>query len=580
MAISRQSAVLRDTFGSVRHIVSYSVIMSFVYGLLKLAGPLFMILIFNQVLPSRSTPTLTALLLLLVTIIAVMALLDYSRRRILARFGAQFQERIEDHLLGTMGRDAFARRGSKPAEGLNEADQLRSFFHSGSLVTILDFMWSPVFLAVVFLIAPMVGWVVVAGLILLVIINTVRSYFEKGRGERNRLAGDRIKELKEKLQTSRHVIESQQMMGTYNQRWMQARRHSRDAAVELRDWDAWFGIMSSHTATMIQYMALAAGAYLTIQGQLTIGAMVACMYLTRFALHPTERFLRQVPKIREAREHWKNLDRTLSAAKPPVATVEGVEALHLSQLMVRCPITKNKLLRNINIDIAPGTAVEIIGPAGSGKTVLAETLVGRFPRAGGNVLLGTISLNRLSLDDAARMIGYVPQQVDFISGTIAENIAGLDSDPDLDRIAVVADLAGVHHRILSLPEGYSTEIDPVGSIFSKSERHQLALARALYPDPQLIIVDEPDGSFKAAQAGNLQEYLSGFLARGGILIVLAEKPLGTHHATRRFLLANGELREAKLDRASESNIVRVRNGAPPKPEMSDESTKEKGGKAA
>ena len=557
MTIGRQSDVLRRTLGDTRHIVTSSVMMSLVYGLLKLAGPLFMILIFNQVLPARSTATLTALLLLLMVIIATMALIDYSRRRILARFGAQFQERVEDHIFSNAGRPTFSRRGSKPADGLNEADQLRSFFHSGSLVAILDFMWSPVFLMVVFLIAPMVGWVVVVGLILLLVINTVRNSFERGRGERNREAGDKIRELKDKLLTSRHVIESQQMMGTFNQRWVQARRRSRDAAVELKDWDAWFAILSSHTATMVQYAALAAGAYLTINGQLTIGAMVACMYLTRFALHPAERFLKQVPKIREAIVNWRNLDKTLGAAQVPTAVVDVAVALRLSQVMARCPTTKNKLLRNINCEFSPGSFVEIIGNGGAGKTVFAELLVGRFPRAAGSMLLGTVDVERLSIDDAARTFGYVPQQVAFINGTIAENIACLDNQPDINMITWVARLAGVHDKILSLPEGYCSEIDQAGSIFSHSERFRLALARALYWEPKLLIVDEPDSTLVDAFSSGLQNYFTEFLSRGGILIVLSRTPLANQRATRRFSLVSGELKELKSTGLLEKRMLRT-----------------------
>lgn len=560
LAISKQSNVLRDTFQSVRHIVSFSVVMSLVYGLLKLAGPLFMILIFNQVLPSRSESTLVALLLLLVVVITVMTLLDYARRRILARFGAQFQERIEDHIFSNTRRDAyFTRRGIKPAAGLNEADQLRSFFHSGSLVSILDFLWSPVFLALVFLISALIGWVVVAGLALLVIINAVSVNFEKGRGERHREAGERVGDLKDKLLVSRHVIESQQMMATYNERWVVARRRSRDAAVELKDWDAWFAILSSHTALLTQYAALAAGAYLTIEGELTIGTMIACMYLARFALHPTERFLKQVPRIREAVESWNSLDRTLSAAVAPVTAPEGEAALRLSQVMVRCPITKNKLLRNISAIISPGTSVEIVGGGGSGKTVLAETFIGRFPRASGNVRLGVIDLDRLSITDAAKTIGYIPQQVDFISGTIEENIAGLDTELDKDRLMQVARLAHVHDKILSLPDGYLTTIDSVGSIFSKSERHQLALARALYPNPKMLIVDEPDATFRDALSTGLQNEFADFLVGGGILIMLTQVALETYHPTRRFTINLGDLKEVKLDRISEGKVVRVRS---------------------
>jgi ATP-binding cassette subfamily C protein len=503
-----------------------------------------MILVFDRVLPSQSSATLVSLLLILIIVIAVMALLDYSRRRVLARFGAQFQERIEEHIFSAMSRDAyFGRGGSKPALGLNEADKLRGFFHSGSLVSILDFLWSPVFLAVVFVISPFIGWIVTAGLALLILINVLNFKLAKAREERHSEAKEGIGDLKDTLVASRHVIESQQMVAAYNKRWVRARRRSRDTAVEYKDFTGWFSTMSSHTALLLQYVALAAAAYLTITGELTIGSMVAAMVLTRNVANATERFVKQVPSIREARGNWASLDRILSASRLPTATLEGAPALHLSQISVRCQLTKNKLLRNLNLEVAPGSSIEIVGGGGSGKTVLAETLIGRFPRTAGKVLLGTIDVERLSIADAGKTFGYVPQVVHFIAGTIEDNIAGLETEPDRARLVHVARLAQIHDRIVSFPDGYLTSIDALGSLFSKSERHALALARALYPDPNLLIVDEPDTSFRDGLSKGLKNEVGALLARGGILILLTRVALKSYRASRSFTLDSGSLKE-------------------------------------
>lgn len=565
MASRNNENVLRDTFNSLRHIIYFSVGLSLVHGILKLAGPLFMILIFDRVLPARSEATLVVLLMLVVVVIAIMALIDYSRRRILARFGAQFQERIEDHIFNSRARSVyFARSGSKPAAGLNEADQLRGFFHSGSLITILDFMWSPVFLTVLFVIDPIIGWAVVAGLVILALINTMRVSMDKGRDERQTDSKNRVNDLRDGLVQSRHVIESQQMMGAYNKRWLAARRESRDAAVELKDRSAWFSILSSKTAMLIQYTTLAAGAYLTIEGKLTVGGMVASMYLARHVFYPAERFLRQVPNIKEAIANWKSLDRALSTTIAPTATPGGPATLSLTSVKARCAMTKNQLIRNVSVDIAPGTSIEIVGGGGSGKTILAETLIGRFPRNSGKILLGAVDVERLSITDALQTFGYVPQRIDFINGTIEENIAGLDPDPSKERLTHVARLARVHDKIVSLPDGYLTRIDAIGSIFSKSERHQLALARALYPNPNVLIVDEPDTTFRDALPRDLHDEFRDFLARGGILILLTRVALKRFHPNRRFNLNEGVLREVKppqtTDSKADMKVVRVHNG--------------------
>lgn len=561
MASSKRSSVLSDIYNGVRHIVYFAIAMSVIRGLLKLAGPLFMILMFNQVLPSRSVPTLVALFLLLVVILAIMALLDYSRRRILARFGAQFQERVEDHIFSSAARSAYFAGGrGKPAAGLNEVDQLRGFFHSGSLVTILDFFWSPVFLAVVFLIASTVGWVVVAGLALLVLINMLKVSAERARAERYAEAKETIGTLKNTLMTSRHVIESQQMMADYNKRWVLARRSARDTSVELKDLNGWFSILSSHAALLIQYAALAVGAYLTIQGELTTGSMIASMYLSRHVFNPAERFLKQVPNIREAIGNWKSLDVILNSASAPTGTPEHAAALRLRQLTVRCPMTKTQLIRNVSVEIAPGSSIEIVGGSGSGKTVLAETLVGRFTRASGKILFGTVDVDRLSIADAAQTVGYVPQQVEFISGTIEENIAGLDTGLDGGRIIRASRLAQIHDKILSLPDGYLTRIDAGGSIFSKSERHRLAVARALYRNPKLLIVDEPDATFRDALQSELENEFATFLAQGGILLILTRDFLERYRPTRRFTLHDGVLKEVKVDHPSDRKVVRLQEG--------------------
>lgn len=559
MAAIKQTSVLRRIFQDLRYLVYFPVFISLIYGLLRLIGPLFMILIFDRVLPSRSVPTLISLLLLLVIVYAFMTLLDYSRRRVLARFGAQFQERVEDNIFSSADRGTyFSRSKGRPAAGLNEADQLRSFFHSGSLVAILDFFWSPLFLVAVFIISPFVGWIVLAGIALLVLVRAIKGSLDKSREERQNEARDKVSELKDALAGSPHVIESQQMTAAYNKRWVFARRRSRDASVEANDWNAWFSVLSGHISRFLPYTTLAAGAYLTILGEMTIGSMVACMRLARLVHAPTERFMKEVPSIGEAKANWRSLDKILSAPRAPIAAVGDKEVLRVVQVKVRCPITRNQLLNNVSMTVPPGSSVEIVGGAGSGKTALAETLIGRFQRANGKVLLGDIDIERLSIDDAAKTFGYVPQRVDFIKGSIEENITGLDIEPNKDRLVRAARFAQIHRRIAALPEGYATRIDPIGSIFSKSERHQIALARAFYPDPRVLVLDEPDTAFRNGLAKELKGQIERFLARGGILIVLTRLPLKNFEASKNYTLNNGILKETEIDR-SEDNVVSLQN---------------------
>ena len=524
-----------------------------------------MMLIYDRVLPSRSEETLVALFLLVVTFLIVMSMLDYSRRRILARFGAQFQESVEDQIFSATKRDAYLTRNeSKPTGGLDEVDRLRGFFHSSSLVAILDFLWSPMFLVAIFLIHWVIGWVVLGGLGLLLLIVATKTAFSKDRNERFSEASSGIGKLKDMLLVSRDVIQAQQMTAAYNERWVQARRRSRDSAVELNDWNAWFSILSKHSAMLMQYSVLATGAYLTLSNQLTIGAMVACMFLAVRVFYPVERFVTQLPRIGEAITDWKSLDKTLKAAakfKPAHPEMGIAPALSLSGLLVRSPLTKQKLLRTIDLEIEPGSAVEIVGKSGSGKTVLAEALLGRLPCSGGKILFGSVDIERLSLSYVADAFGYVPQHVGFVPGTIEENIGCLHPSPDRDRIVEVAKLAQIHEQIAALPGGYHTPMDAAGSFFSKSERHQLALARALYSNPMVLVVDEPDQTFREGLSRSLKGAVKSFLDRGGILIVLSRLGLKTFQPNRRFFLEDGQLKASKPVQndlsKSMSNVVRL-----------------------
>ena len=528
MATTRKSSVLRGIFHDLRYLVYFPVFLSLIYGLLRLIGPLFMIVIFDRVLPSRSIPTLVSLLILLVMVYAFMALIDYSRRRILARFGARFQERVEDKIFGASDRGAYLDRSKgRPAAGLYEVDQLRSFFHSGSLVTMLDFFWSPLFLVAVFIISPFVGWIVLAGIAVVVLVRAIKDSLDNSREERHSEASNRVSELKETLARSPHVIESHQMTAAFNKRWVLARRRSRDASVEANDWNAWFSILSRHISRFLPYTVLAAGAYLTISGEMTIGSMVACMRLARLVHGPTERFMKEVSDIGEVKSNWRNLDKILGAQQPPTAPVSGKTSLHLAQVRARCPVTKNLLLNNVNLTIPPGSSVSIV--------------------------------ERLSINDAAGTFGYVAQRVDFFAGSIEENITGLEIEPDEQRLIKAAQFAGIHKRIISLPEGYATRLDAIGSIFSKGERHQLALARAFYPDPKVLILDEPDATFRSGLGNELKGKITRFLKRGGILIILTRLPLKNFDTSKRFTLSNGILTEKKITLIPAGNVVALQD---------------------
>lgn len=520
--------------------------LSFVVNLLRLGGPLFMILIYDRVLTSRSEETLFALFFMVAVLMIVLGLLDYARKRIVARFAAQFQERLEVTILGAANQnDMFPEGRSKPATGLDEADSLRGFFHSGGLLAVMDFIWTPMFVAVVFLLHPLLGYVCLGGMAVMLLLLLVRTGFMGGREERSQSSTREISELRNMVTASRGVVRSQGMSTGFKKRWMAARAGGRDNAIALRDWTAWFDHLSSTVLLLVRYGVLATGAYLALEGKLTVGAMVASMFLVTRILIPVNRFVGEIPAIGKALAAWKRLRSILhnwdSATERPTTEETGNPRvrLDLNGVSVRAQSTGTMLLKSLNLKIAPGEMVEILGGSGRGKTVLAETILGLRKRSSGTILCDGHNVSRMTDEEQARYFGFLPEVPAFVEGTLAENISHLDPDATPEKIAAAARQACLHAWISALPDGYQTTIDATGSGFSRGQRQQIALARALYHEPSILIIDEPDGMLLERLPSTMKKTFDGILARGGSILLLARKPPQVQQARTRMLLEGG-----------------------------------------
>jgi ABC-type protease/lipase transport system fused ATPase/permease subunit len=524
--------------------------MSFVVNLLRLAGPIFMILIYDRVLPSRSEETLVALFVMVAALLVTQGILDYARRRILARFGAQFQERLEVSLFATTSQnDLFEAGRSKPSAGLDEVDGLRTFFHSGTLIAIFDFFWTPMFILVVFVLNPLLGWVCLGGMAVMLVLMLIQMAFMGARVAESVAASKKIGDLKTMMAASRDVVRGQEMTGGFKSRWIAARSASRDKAITLKDWTGWFDSLTSIVVQLVRYGVLATGAWLTLEGILTVGAMVAATFLVSRVLTPIDRFMAEIPNIAAALRHWGRLKRIMAAQEAAAHFADvapaGKPRLTMDNVLVKSPATGAAILKGVSLTLAPGEMVEITGGSGRGKTVLAETMLGIWRRSGGSILVDGVNIARLSDADSASTFGYVPEVPAFVAGTLAENIAHLDPVPDPVKVAGAARRACLNATITALPDGYQTQIDPACSLLSRGQRHQLALARALYHDPRILVLDEPDAMLLEGIPKTFDATLNQFLAKGGAVVILSRKRLALKQISTRYVLEAGKLKPAK-----------------------------------
>lgn len=548
--------ILRKALGQGKVIMTAAFMTSFFFNVLRLSGPMFMLLIYDRVLPSRSPETLIVLFAMVAVLLLAMGLFDYSRRRLLVRLAAQFQETVENYIFGSTSKDKFfSRTQTKPVAGLDELDQIRGFINNSS-IAILDFVWVPMFLAVVFVLHPVLGFVALGGVLVLLILTGVRAIVTRARFERADAASNTISGLRNLMVASKEILRSQEMTAAFNKRWLSARRSSRDRAIEAKDLSTWFQISIRQIRLILQYSVLATGAYLTLQGELTIGAMVAATFLVVRVILPVESFLIHLPNITKVRRNWNALADILSRGdrySPPEIHSRFRPDLKVSGLYCRSPLTNEQILRNVTFEAKPGSIIEINGDSGSGKTALAEVILGIWPKSTGKILCGGQYVDRFNSEQSSRIFGYLPERIEFFKGTIAENIAHLTDDIDRERMHEVARQALIHNSIMALPDGYETQIGPMNLPFSRGQQSRIAFARALYHDPKILILDEPDALLRGALAKRLQPMLQEFKAQGGILLLVARRPLGMANTDQMMTLDGGQLKVVELD----SNVTSI-----------------------
>jgi ATP-binding cassette, subfamily C, type I secretion system permease/ATPase len=555
------AAALRECRRVSGNVALYSGIVN----LLMLAGPLYMLQIYDRVLSSRSVPTLVALSIFLVGAYAFQGVLDMIRSRVVVRAAALLDQRLANTAHGAVIRLAIASRhpgeGSQPVRDL---DQIRAFLMSAGPIAILDMPWVPVFLSICFLIHPWLGLAATAGAIALVTMTllTERASRAPARAAAQDAGSRSI--MMEAQRRSSETIMAMGMAGALAQRWTALNNRYIAAVGRLSDVAGSFGSVSKVLRLSLQSIILGLGAYLVIRQEMTAGAMIAASIMMGRALAPIETAIANWRGFVAARQSIARLSEALTRAAPKrtaTALPKPARSLDVEQVTVVPPGGTAPIVADVRFRLRSGDALGIIGPSGAGKTSLVRTLVGIWRPAKGNVRLDGAALDQWDPALLGQYVGFISQTVELFDGTISENIARMSIAPNADAVLRAARAAGAHEMILRLPSGYDTPIGEGGEALSGGQRQRIALARALYGDPFLIVLDEPNSNLDGEGEAALLQAIAGVKARGAIVILIAHRPTVLSVCDHMLVLANG----AQLEFGPRDQILRKISTRPAPP---------------
>jgi ATP-binding cassette subfamily C protein len=512
-------------------------------NVLMLTAPLYMLQIYDRVIPSRSHETLLALTILVAALFIIMGILDYVRARVAARIGASVQARLDSRVFRAgLRRAVLASERSRPASGLKDLEAVQRLASSPVLFAVFDMPWAPFFIVAIYSFHPMLGHLAVAGMLILIAATVLNQIFTKRHETEATLATMQGDNFAETVRQQSEMIQALGMQGAVHDRWQRMRGAAIDAQLISGDRTGTFSIATKTFRFFLQSAMLGLGAYIVLLGEMSAGAMIAGSILLGRALAPVEQAIGGWPLVQRARLGWTNLKELLATTpetETPTALPRPAANLEVSQLTVVPPEQQKASLRLLDFKIRPGQALGVIGPSASGKSTLARALTGVWPPAAGAVRLDGAALSHYDPDVLGSYIGYLPQDVVLFDGTIAENIARMQEEPNPRKVVAAAKKAGAHEMILDLPQGYDTRVSAGGARLSGGQKQRIGLARAFYGDPVLMVLDEPNSNLDASGQDALNFAIRQAKEEGKAVVIMAHRPGGIAECDTILIMENG-----------------------------------------
>jgi ATP-binding cassette, subfamily C, bacterial EexD len=561
MTCERHAGV-RDAFGealaSARHAFLTAGLFSLFINVLMLAGPLYMLQVYDRVLTSHSVPTLVALTLLLIVLYVAHGLLEAVRGQILNRVAGRLDRTLGPATLEIVSRCRLETGRDVGDEPLRDLAALRQFLSGSGPAAFFDVPWTPIFLAITFLMHWSLGAFALAMAGAMVVLALLNEASTKPLLRKGKTANDFANRLAAESGRNTEAMVAMAMTGSIVDRWRYAHGKADEMLRQAGDRMVAFSTAGHTLRLFVQSGLLAIGALLAIKQIITPGMMIAVSIIGGRALAPVGQAVAQWRGLLGAREAFarlRDLHRTypIEGLKMSLPAPQG--RIELRSLCAAPPGIERPVLKDISFRLEAGETLGVLGPSASGKSTLAHVLLGLWRPQSGTVHLDGSELSVWNRAELGRRIGYMPQNVELFDGTIAQNIARFYPDTTAEEICRAAARAGTHDYIMALPDGYNMRIGPGGERLSAGQRQRVGLARAVYGDPALVVLDEPNANLDALGEAALLHTLRSLKASGTTVILITHRPAGLDLVDRFLVLDQGEVRAF----GPRSSVVQIMN---------------------
>lgn len=533
-------AVIKSSSGAFMSALFFS----WIVNLLMLTGSLFMLQVYDRVIPSSSVPTLIALSLIVLILYIFYGVLDFVRTRILVRIGRRIEETMRARVFDAMAHLALKRNNNAGGQPVQDLSTIRQFLGGQGPLAFMDMPFVPIFLLVCFLLHWVLGVVALVSAAIIFVFAVLTERASRQPLAQANSASVKANAITEEARRNAEALHSLGMKGAIRRNWTKIQHEALDFQTRANDAGARYSMFSKVFRMITQSAMLGAGAWLAIKHEISGGSIIASSIIMGRALAPVEQAVGNWQQFLGFRKAFERLNRVLDVVAPEeqrMTLPDPKGFLDVENLVVMLPGSDKPILQGINFKVEPGQGLGIIGPTGAGKSTLARALVGLIAPTRGSVRLDGATSDQREDDERGRLIGYLPQDTQIFDGTVAQNISRFVEAPDSKKIVEAAQLANIHDFIMRLPQGYDTPLAEGGSRLSAGQRQRVALARALFGDPVLFVMDEPNSNLDADGEIALDRAIRASIKRGAAVIVVAHRPSALHAMDNLLVLTNGQV---------------------------------------